>query len=168
MLCFSLKYLLWGHLETISFREFSKLLGLERAMCVFSEMHVSQYLAPDLYGTAFDFSSHSMFSNLICSPKSICFLTKLDSLVPFWCLCLTLPRCSFHLSINVRLVIPMQDLLQQLVLTVASYTTLSILHFPFIGQLAQLQTSFVELLYFGLNFLRLLPLICNFRFLIDE
>ena len=121
---FNLKYRLCGHLDTISILEFSMSFGLESAMCVFSERHVSQNFAPTLYGTALDFKDHFISSILIFSPKSICFHTKLESLVPFWFLCFIFPLCSFHLSMKGRLVMPTYDFTECFVLTVASYTTL--------------------------------------------
>ena len=59
---FNLKYRLCGHLDTISFLEFSMSFGLESAMCVFSDRQVSQNFAPTLYGTALDFKDHFMSS----------------------------------------------------------------------------------------------------------
>ena len=169
---FNLKYRLCGHLDTISFLEFSMSFGLESAMCVFSERHVSQNFAPTLYGTALDFKDHFMSSILIFSPKSICFQTKLESLVPFWFLCFIFPLCSFHLSMKGRLVMPTYDFTECFVLTVASYTTLSVLHFPLTGHtifcFMHLQSCSGELFCFCLSFLKLLAAIWDFRFCIAQ
>merc|ERR1711884_434252 len=74
-----------------------------------------------------------MSSILILSPDSFCSQMNFDSLVPFWCWCRILPRCSFHLSMNVLPVIPMYDFVIRLVFTSALYTTLLVEHWPLTG-----------------------------------
>ena len=104
---FNLKYFLCIHFETISVLELSVSFGLERAIKVFSDKQVPQNLAPGLYVEVFALRFHFISSISMFFPNSFCFQIKLESFVPFWCLYLILPLCSFHLLIKGLLLIPM-------------------------------------------------------------